>query len=266
MPPATDAAPSPAWDPTQYLRFADARLRPALDLLAQVKLAAPESVVDLGCGPGTVTQVLRARFAAAAITGIDSSPEMLARARAAVPDCRFAQADFVSWRPERAPALIFSNAALHWTGGHAALFPALLGLLAPGEVLAVQLPAMHDAPLRALQQEVAMRAPFAAYLRDVPDTARAILPAVAYWDLLRPRAAALEMWETLYMQPLAGPRPVVAWAEGSSLRPFLAALPEALREAFRAAYDLALVPHYPARADGTVLLPFRRLFLVATAG
>ncbi len=263
MPPATDAA---GWDPGQYLRFADARLRPAVDLLARVPLSAPSVVVDLGCGPGTVTGLLRARFPEATLIGVDGSPAMLERARAAVPGARFVAADFAAWRPETAPDLIFSNAALHWTGGHDRLFPALLGLLAPQGVLAVQMPAMHDAPLRALQLAVAAEAPFAAYLRDVPDTARAILPPAAYWDLLEPRCAALEMWETVYWHALRGARPVVEWAEGSSLRPFLAALPEALRERFREAYDRALAPHYPRRADGSVLLPFRRWFAVARAG
>ena len=260
MPLAIDAA---GWDPGQYLRFADARLRPAVDLLARVPLSAPGLVVDLGCGPGTVTGLLRARFLGATLIGVDSSVAMLERARAAVPGARFVAGDFATWQTEAAPDLIFSNAALHWTGGHDRLFPALLGRLAPGGVLAVQMPAMHDAPLRALQLAVAAEAPFAAYLRNVPDTARAILPPDAYWNLLEGRCAALEMWETVYWHALRGTRPVVEWAEGSSLRPFLAVLPEALREPFREAYDHALAPHYPRRADGSVLLPFRRWFAVA---
>jgi trans-aconitate 2-methyltransferase len=261
MPPGTETAAG--WDPGQYLRFADARLRPAVDLLARVPLSAPAVVVDLGCGPGTVTGLLRARFPEACLIGVDNSDAMLERARAAVPGARFVAADFAAWQPEVAPDLIFSNAALHWTGAHDRLFPALLGRMAPGGVLAVQMPAMHDAPLRALQQEVAGQAPFADHLRDLPDTARAILPPAAYWDLLARHSASLEMWETIYWHQLRGTRPVVEWAEGSSLRPFLAALPEALRERFRDAYAAALAPHYPPRADGSVLLPFRRWFAVA---
>ncbi|MGC8475005.1 MAG: methyltransferase domain-containing protein [Acetobacteraceae bacterium] len=260
MPPDTEPA---GWDPGQYLRFADARLRPAADLLARVPLAAPAVVVDLGCGPGTVTGLLQARFPRATLIGVDRSPAMLERARAAVPGARFVAADFATWRPEVAPDLIFSNAALHWSGGHETLFPALLRMLAPGGILAVQMPAMHDAPLRALQQAVAAAPPFAAHLHGVADTARAILPPEAYWDLLVGRCAALDMWETVYWHVLRGARPVVEWAEGSSLRPFLAALPEAVREPFRQAYDRALSAHYPRRPDGTVLLPFRRWFAVA---
>jgi trans-aconitate 2-methyltransferase len=254
-----------SWDPGQYLRFSDERLRPALDLLALVPLAAPSSVIDLGCGAGNVTAILRQRFPQASVLGVDGSAAMLAKAREVAPDCRFEQGDFATWAPgprEGAPDLIYSNAALHWVGGHETLFPRLVSLLAPGGVLAVQMPAMHAAPLRRLQNEVAAYGPWASVLRDA-GFARAILTAGEYYDLLRPHVAALDLWETTYLHVLSGEDAVVEWAAGSSLRPFLDKLPEGLRAEYRAAYAAALRPHYPRRADGATLLPFRRLFMVA---
>lgn len=252
------------WDPGQYLRFSGERLRPALDLLAHVPLNEPSRVIDLGCGAGNVTAILKQRFPAADVAGIDGSAEMLDRARQAAPECRFARADIATWRPDAAPDLIYSNAALHWIGDHATLFPRLLSLLAPGGVLAVQMPAMHDAPFRRLQHTVASSGPWAEALRGHA-SARDILSAGDYWDLLKPRAAALDMWETTYLHALRGEDAVVEWAAGSSLRPFLEPLPPALRAAYRQAYAEALRPHYPRRADGTTLLPFRRLFIIARA-
>lgn len=254
-----------SWDPAQYLRFSDERLRPALDLLAQVPLDVAAHVVDLGCGAGNVTAILKRRFSQAVVLGVDGSAAMLAKARAAAPDCRFEQGDFATWTPaagEAAPDLIYSNAALHWVGGHETLFPRLVSLLAPGGVLAVQMPAMHDAPLRRLQNEVAAYGPWAETLRDA-GFARAILSAGEYYDLLRPHVAALDLWETTYLHVLGGEDAVVEWAAGSSLRPFLDKLPEALRAGYRAAYAAALRPHYPRRPDGATLLPFRRQFILA---
>jgi trans-aconitate 2-methyltransferase len=252
------------WDPGQYLRFEDERLRPALDLLARVPLERPARIVDLGCGAGNVSAILKARFPEADVLGVDGSPAMLEKARAAAPGCRFVQADAGAWLPEAPPDLIYSNAALHWLPGHEMLFPRLLSLLAPGGCLAVQMPAMHDAPFRALQYAVAARGPWAERLRGV-GSAPPILDAGGYWDLLRPRAATLDLWETIYLHALRGEEAVVEWATGSSLRPFLEALPEPDRPAFRRAYADAVRPHYPRRADGTTLLPFRRLFLLARA-
>lgn len=251
-----------AWDPEQYLRFADERLRPALDLLARVDLSAPAHVVDLGCGAGNVTALLARRFPKARITGVDASDSMLAKARLAAPGCRFVAADIAAWTPEAPPDLIYSNAALHWLGGHEAVFPRLLSLLAPGGALAAQMPAMHDAPLRRLQPEVAASGPWAEHLRGV-GSAGDILAPERYWDVLRPHATALDIWQTIYMHALHGEDAVGEWAAGSSLRPFLDKLPDDLRPAFRAAYAAALRPHYPRRPDGTTLLPFRRLFIVA---
>jgi trans-aconitate 2-methyltransferase len=254
--------PATAWDPGQYLRFADERLRPALDLLAQVPLETPERVVDLGCGAGNVTAILKQRFPGAEVVGVDGSAAMLAKARVTAPDCRFVQGDMATWEPDAPLSLIYSNAALHWLCGHDQLFPRLLSLLAPGGVLAVQMPAMHDAPMRRLQLQVAQSGPWADTLRGQV-SARDILSAGEYWDLVRPHSTALDIWETVYMHALSGDDAVVEWASGTSLRPFLEPLNDALRVAFRQAYAAALRPHYPRRADGTTLLPFRRLFMVA---
>jgi trans-aconitate 2-methyltransferase len=264
--------PTAVWDPGQYLRFSDQRLRPALDLMAQVPLTVPRQIVDLGCGAGNVTAILQQRFPSAEVTGVDGSASMLEKARTAAPECHFEQGDFATWVPQGmppghpavAPDLIYSNAALHWVGGHAVLFPRLMSLLAAGGVLAVQMPAMHDAPLRRLQYEVAAHGPWAERLASHV-SAPPILDSAGYWDLLRPHAAGLDIWETVYLHTLTGGDAVVEWAAGSSLRPFLEPLEPAQQVAFRSAYAEALRPHYPRRADGTTLLPFRRLFLIAVA-
>jgi trans-aconitate 2-methyltransferase len=259
------ARPAAAWDPAQYLRFADERLRPALDLLARVPLDAPARVVDLGCGAGNVTAILRQRFPQADVVGVDGSAAMLEKARAGTPGCRFEQADFFRWQPNEAQDLIYSNAALHWVDEHALLFPRLLSFLAPGGALAIQMPAMHDTPLRLLPYEIAASGPWAERLRGI-GSAPGILSPMQYWDMLRPHVASLDMWQTTYMHALTGERAVMEWASGSSLRPFLDMLPDEQKEAFRQAYSDAARPHYPRRPDGTTLLPFHRLFMVARKG
>jgi trans-aconitate 2-methyltransferase len=253
-----------AWDPTVYLQFADERLRPALDLLARIPLPAPPRAVDLGCGAGNVTALLKHRWPQAEICGVDSSAAMLEKARAAVPGCRFLEADIAGFAPEIAPDVLYSNAALHWLPDHETLFPALFARLAPAGVLAVQIPAMHAAPIRALQYEVAADGPWAALLDGV-GSAPPILTPEQYWDLLAPHAAAIDVWETVYIHALTGEDAVVRWASGTSLRPFLAALPEEMRPAFLAAYRARVDAAYPRRPDGTTLLAFRRLFIVARA-
>jgi trans-aconitate 2-methyltransferase len=253
---------SSTWDPAQYLKFSNERVRPALDLLAQVPVQIARHVVDLGCGTGNMTGILKQRFPDADVLGVDGAETMLAKARTANPECRFEQGDFATWTPASPPDLIFSNAALHWVTNHETLFPRLLSLLAPNGVLAVQMPSMHDAPLRALQNEVARQGPWSRYLDDA-GYARGLLAVEEYYDVIRPRVASLDIWHTTYLHVLTGDDAVTEWAAGSSLRPFLDKLPPDQAKAFRAAYSAALLPHYPRRPDGTTLLPFKRFFFIA---
>ncbi|BDG71065.1 methyltransferase domain-containing protein [Roseomonas fluvialis] len=247
-----------SWDAAQYLRFEDERLRPALDLIGRIAHPGPARVVDLGCGAGNALPALAARFAGAEVMGVDGSAAMLAKATGFATQ----QADITTWTPASPVDVLFSNAALQWLGAHATLFPRLLTCVAPGGVLAVQMPSMHAAPLRAEQDRVAREGPWAATLARV-GSAPPILSPGDYYDLLRPRVAALDLWVTEYVHVLRGEDPVVQWAIGTSLRPFLDVLEGPLREGFLDAYRAAMRAAYPPRADGAVLLPFRRLFILA---
>jgi trans-aconitate 2-methyltransferase len=250
------------WSPSQYLKFADHRMRPAVDLLGRVDLAEPREIVDLGAGAGNVTRLLAARWPRARIVGVDASAAMLAKAAETPSAIVWEQADLATWRPQSAPDLIYSNAALHWVGDHARLFPSLFGALAPGGVLAVQMPRNSTAPSHTLIAEAALDGPWRTTLAPLlrpPPTAE---PSV-YYGLLAPHAASIDLWETEYVQVLEGEDPVKEWTKGTWLAPLLAALAEPERSAFEAHYARLVAAAYPRRADGRTLLPFRRLFFVA---
>ena len=250
------------WDPAQYLVFGDHRLRPAIDLLQRVTLDAPARIVDLGCGPGNVTKVIRQRWPAAQILGVDSSPEMLARARTADPKTEWQQADLAGWAPDAPVDLLYSNATLHWLPNHDALMPKLAGQVAPGGMLAIQMPRNFSEPSHTSIYETvrdgAWRARLEPLIRVEPTKS-----ADYYWSVLHPHVASLDVWETTYLQALKGDNPVAEFVKGSWLGPFLAALEGAERAAFEAAYRARVLRAYPPRPDGSTLFPFRRLFIVA---
>ena len=251
-----------SWDPAQYLKFAGERMRPAVDLLARVPVAAPGTVVDLGCGAGNLAPLLMARWPAAQLTGVDSSPEMLARARAAYPQAQFVQGDIGAWRPAQPVDVLYSNAALHWLDRHERLFPALLEALAPGGWLAVQMPRNFNAPSHTSIVETLEQGPWRAQLEPLVRR-EPVAPPGFYWRLLEPRAAELQVWETEYLQVLEGDNPVAEYTKGTWLKQFLDLLQGAERAAFEAAYRERVRAWYPPEADGRTLFPFRRLFLVA---
>jgi trans-aconitate 2-methyltransferase len=250
------------WNPEQYLQFSDHRLRPALDLLAQIPLDSPTMIYDLGCGPGTVTEFLAKRWPSARIVGLDSSKEMLARAATRLPDMDWQLADIQTWQPPTPAPLIFSNAALQWLDDDDTLFPKLFSALAPEGLMAVQMPANFDQPSHRLLFELAKEPPWrddlAAILRENP-----VAPPSHYWRLLTAQGAKVNVWETTYYQALEGQDAVLRWMEGTTLRPIFAALAPAQHDNFRERFAARLRVAYRVAADGLSLFPFRRLFIVA---
>ena len=250
------------WNPTQYLKFADHRLRPALDLLGRIPIEDPDFVFDLGCGPGNITEWLRRRWPGADISGIDSSEEMLAAARERWPDLTWERADIAGWLPRCPAAVIYSNAALQWLDHHRTLFAQLFAGLAPGGVLAVQMPRNFAQPSHALMREVAADGPWrealAPHLRVSP-----VAEPGEYWRMLKTLGAEIEIWETDYLQALEGEDAVLQWMLGTTLRPLLAALSDGQRDDFLDSYGARLRDAYP-REGGVTLFPFRRLFILAS--
>ena len=252
-----------AWNPAQYLRFGNERLQPAIDLIGRIPLESPGVIYDLGCGTGSGTVLLKERWPLADVTGVDASNTMLERTQTLESPVSWQQADLNTWEPGTPPDLLFSNAALHWLDHHEVLFPKLVSMLAPGGILAVQLPANFSAPshtsIAETVQSGVWRDRLEPHLRENP-----VLEGGAYYDLLSPLSAKLDMWETTYYHVLTGPDPVVEWTTGSILTPLLPLLDEAERESFLQGYGSKVARAYPRRDDGKTVLPFRRLFMIAS--
>src|SRR5690349_5590948 len=244
------------WNPALYSRYEDERTRPARDLLARVPLAQATRVFDLGCGPGNSTELLVQRFPAASVVGTDNSEPMLASARQRLPQARFELGDIATWAPEAAPDLIYANAALQWVPDHETLIPRLFALLAPGGVLAIQMPDNRQEPTHRLMREVAAEAPWAQAIGN-PDRLRTELLGIdGYYDLLAGEAAAVDAWRTAYQHPMASAAAIVEWVSGTGLKPFVDPLPSELKTSYLAEYERRIARAYPARTDGRLLLAF----------
>lgn len=253
------------WSATQYSVFESERTRPVRDLVAAIPTHDVRSAIDIGCGPGNSTEMLLARFPGATVRGIDSSPDMLEAARKRLPHVRFEQRDIAAWDESGPFDVILANAVLHWLPDHATLFPALVARLAHGGSLAVQMPDNLDEPAHRLMRDIAAEGPWADKLSGVGRDRSASRDAHWYYALLRGCASRVDVWRTTYHHPLAGGADaVVEWFKGSGLRPYLDALDADARSAYLARYTSAMARAYPPLPDGTVLLPFPRLFVVAT--
>jgi trans-aconitate 2-methyltransferase len=253
------------WDPVQYQHFGDERSRPFFDLLARVGAQAPDVVVDLGCGPGTLTATLTRRWPGAVVRGIDNSAEMIEAARALPAGggqrLSFVQGDVREWKPDGGVDVIVSNAVLQWVPDHLAVLARWAGFLQAGGWLAFQIPGNYDQPSHLALRELASGDRWRSLLAGVQLNRQAADPA-EYLDLLTRAGFEVDAWETTYLHVLHGEDPVLDWYKGTGLRPVLAALrPEQAAE-FLDEYRARMSEAYPAAPYGTVF-PFRRVFVVA---
>lgn len=249
------------WDPDRYLAYADERGRPFIDLVARVGAEQPRLVVDLGCGPGTLTRLLAERWPGAEVRGLDASEAMIDRARAETDRVRFEVGDLRSWEPPPGGVdVLVSNATLQWVPSHLALMPRLLDALADDGWLAFQVPGNFEEPSHTIRTELAAEPAYAAHTAGVA-VPSSHDPAV-YLETLVRLGAEVDAWETTYLHVLSGDDPVFTWVSGTGARPTLAALPAGLREEFEQEFRRRLRAAYPSR-DGRVVLPFRRIFVVA---
>jgi trans-aconitate 2-methyltransferase len=251
------------WSAEQYLKFEDERTRPSRDLLAQIPLVEAHKVVDIGCGPGNSTELLIARWQNAAVIGIDTSADMLRQARERLPRQTFIEANVAHWVPPENTDVLFANAIFQWVPGHLKQLQRLLGTLAPGGVLAVQIPDSLDEPAHLLMREVAALEPWRDQLSERARL-REVLPTPgAYYDALSPLCAHLQIWHTIYYHVLVDAAAIVEWVKGTGLRPFLDLLEGHERKQYLAEYTARIAAAYPPQADGKVVFRFPRVFIVA---
>ncbi len=249
------------WNPRQYLKFESERTQPCRDLVNRVQVADPHRIADLGCGPGNSTRMLRERWPAAEVVGIDSSAEMIEKARQAEPSLSWIVADIRDWieTPDRFD-VIFANATFQWLPGHDVLLPRLL--TQASAALAFQMPDQTTAPGHQLMRELALSS---KWRQAIPALPRWHGRDVSfYYDLLSPLARHLDLWETEYVHILPDAEAVAEWYKGTGLRPYLDALktPED-RDSFVGDFISGIRKIYNPQPDGRLLFPFRRIFVVA---
>ncbi len=253
-----------SWNATTYLQFKNERTRSAVDLASRIPLDDPKTVLDIGCGPGNSTAVLRGRFPTAKIIGIDSAPDMIAKAKETYPDLTFLCMDadqYIATTDERYD-VAFSNACLQWLPDHKALLPKWLSLVKTGGVLAVQMPNNYNEPIHQIIETLTTSDAWRPRFRVMRE--KTVLSATEYYDCLVENAAHVDLWETAYYHTLSSHQDLLEWYRGTGLRLYLEQLNDDMKTDFENDFLAAVKKTYLIQADGTILFRFPRLFFIAT--
>ena len=252
-----------AWNTGLYLQFCNERTQPAIDLIARMNIADPKNMIDLGCGPGNSTEMLKLRWPSATVAGLDSSPEMIASAKQRYPEQKWLLGDLATWCDGAFYDVVFSNAALHWIPDHAGLVPRLMSQVAPGGALAFQIPTSSKSALQPIILNAANEPEWRGQMAGADTVMTSESPAF-YYDVLAGRASSVDIWETEYCHVMPDHAAILNWISSTRLRPFLDRLDSPAQQTrFTALITEGLHATYPVQRNGKVLFPFRRLFVIA---
>ena len=253
----------PQWNPDLYLQFDRQRTQAAIDLVNRIEHDAPTHVIDLGCGPGNSTAILRNRWPDAQITGLDSSADMITHARERDLQAHWVQGDIATWTPDNKPDILFANASLQWLPNHAQLLQRLVSLLAPSGVLAIQFPFHHRSPLQQVVLEASRDPRWHEAMADARD-ALTWHDSGYYYDALADQCTHIDLWETEYFHIMESHDAILDFIRGSGLRPFVQALDS---EEDIAQFETLVLQgyrqNYPPSQNQKILFPFRRQFILA---
>ncbi len=251
------------WNPHQYLKFANERTQPSIDLAARINVDNPKSIIDIGCGPGNSTRVLRDRWPDAKIAGIDSSAAMIEKAKKDYPDIEWITADASKFASDKKYDIVFSNAAIQWMPNHELLVPRLFEIVNGGGALAVQVPANRESPLHQAVLAVSSSSKWSK-LTSGAEKSFTYNVVEYYYDILFCISTKFDLWETIYYHVLSSHAGLVEWYRGTGMKPFLERLPD---DSSRAEFEKEVFEEckhsYEIRNDGKILYPFRRIFFMA---
>ena len=253
----------PEWNSEQYLKFINQRTQPAIDLVQRIEIKNPQKVLDIGCGPGNSTKVLKNVFPKAHILGIDSSEDMIKKARETYPDIEFKFMDITdeSQNLENID-IIFSNACLQWIPNHREFIPKIFSKLSKGGVLAVQIPLNSQEKLFKIMRETVNEDKWNFSSMSVePNTT---LKREEYFDILSSLTDNFNIWETVYYHNMPSINAMVEWIKGTRLRPYLNALNSIDAKKLIDEISEKASRVYAKQENGEIIFKFRRFFFIAT--
>lgn len=251
------------WNSNQYLKFKNERTQPAFDLANRICIDNPKNIIDIGCGPGNSTFVLKNRFPNANIIGIDNSADMISKAKSKDSSINFVQADVNEFFAECKDKfdVVFSNACIQWIPNHKDLLSKLMRILKINGVLAIQIPYNYNEPIHKIISKVTTNSKWKSIFTTLRQ--KYVLEISEYYDLLSEISSDFQMWQTVYFHKMTSYESILEWYRGTGLRPYLNQLNENQTAEFEKDIMNEIKQVYSVQSNGEIIFRFPRLFFIA---
>ncbi len=249
------------WNPALYLKYGNERTQPAIDLISKINIGfQPDTILDIGCGPGNSSRALLQRWPDAKLTGIDSSISMIEKAKADYPANNWIVADASDFNPDIKYDIVFSNATIQWIPNHEILFRKLSCMVNGGGVLAIQVPRFDEMPLSKAILNVACNEKWRERIKGCAELFT-YHDYRYYYDLVSQDYKSIELWQTDYLHILESQYSIIEWIRSTGMKPYLDCLADEEKPLFENTVLDELKRYYPLQNNGKVIFPFKRLLI-----
>lgn len=252
------------WNPELYMQFSSERGIPTNDLINSLGSFEPRKIIDIGCGPGNSTLELAKRWPDSFLCGVDSSENMIEEARRCYPDIEWDQRKVGKDELKGKYDLIFSNAAIQWIPDHDKLFKEFYNHLNENGRIAIQIPLFFNMKLGVIIKDVAESPRWNTDVRGVTNNFFISEPGDYYDILSRCGFGKIRLWESRYMHIFPGHNSIIEMMRSTGLRPYLEKLSVGDAALFEKLVRERVEDSYSFQEDGSVILPFHRLFITGT--
>ena len=250
------------WNSEQYLKFKKDRTQPSIDLANRLDFKKPQRIIDIGCGPGNSTAVLKKRYPDAYVLGVDFSPNMIEKAKSEHSDIDFmlfdATKDFE--KLDEKFDIVFSNACIQWVPNHKKLLADMMSILNPDGIMAIQVPMNFEEPIHKILSELITDKKWSG--RFEPRIFYTLNES-KYFDILSEQTKNFEIWKTIYCHRMPSHQSIIEWYKSTGMKPYLDVLNEEEKKEFTADVLKKVSKEYPVQANGEIIFKFPRFFMLA---
>lgn len=251
------------WNSEIYEKFKNNRIQPSIDLTNRIELNNCKRIIDIGCGSGMSTIVLRKKWESAEIIGVDYSENMLNKAKERIEDVTWIKKDCSKPIKDLGKFdIVFSNAFLQWIKNQEEFLVNTRDIISENGILAMQIPAFDQMIASAAIRQGAESFNKELF-KGIENENCHNMSLGEYYDILDKYYSDVEIWQTNYQHIMESHQAIIEFLSGTALNPYFSRLDEEQKQEFLKVLTEKIKKTYSIQKNGKILFEFKRIFILA---